>query len=112
MEAVSTSEMSVNFYQTIWCNIPEHSHEIKTMLSFCMKILVSEVCKTETVTLLAIYHIQNVKRKFSNFCLGYKLPVLFVTEMASVILTNSSCHIREKKRGKEHKPNNTLIQTL
>jgi hypothetical protein len=85
------------------------------MLSFCMKILVSEVCKTETVTLLAIYHIQHVKCKFSNFCLGYKLPMLFVTEMASVILTNSSCHIRVKKgggKGKEHKPNNTLIQTL
>jgi hypothetical protein len=26
MEAVSTSEMSVNFYQTTWRNIPEDSH--------------------------------------------------------------------------------------
>jgi hypothetical protein len=26
MEAVSTSEASVSFYQTIWCNIPENSH--------------------------------------------------------------------------------------
>jgi hypothetical protein len=26
MEALSTSEMSVNFYQTKWCNIPEDSH--------------------------------------------------------------------------------------
>jgi hypothetical protein len=25
-EAGSTSEMSVNFYQTTWCNIPEDSH--------------------------------------------------------------------------------------
>jgi hypothetical protein len=25
MEAVSTSETSVNFYQAIWCNIPEDS---------------------------------------------------------------------------------------
>jgi hypothetical protein len=23
MESVSTSEMSINFYQTTWCNIPE-----------------------------------------------------------------------------------------
>jgi hypothetical protein len=26
MEAVSTSEMSVSFYQAAWCNIPEDSH--------------------------------------------------------------------------------------
>jgi hypothetical protein len=26
MEAVSTSETSVNFYQTTWRNIPEDSH--------------------------------------------------------------------------------------
>jgi hypothetical protein len=26
MEAVSTSETSVNFYQTTWRNIPEESH--------------------------------------------------------------------------------------
>jgi hypothetical protein len=26
MEAASTCEMSVNFYQTTWCNIPEDSH--------------------------------------------------------------------------------------
>jgi hypothetical protein len=26
MEAASTSETSVNLYQTIWCNIPEDSH--------------------------------------------------------------------------------------
>jgi hypothetical protein len=26
MEAVNTFEMSVNFYQTTWCNIPEDSH--------------------------------------------------------------------------------------
>jgi hypothetical protein len=26
MEAASTPETSVNFYQTIWCNIPEDSH--------------------------------------------------------------------------------------
>jgi hypothetical protein len=26
MEAASTSEMSVNFYQTTWCNIPEDIH--------------------------------------------------------------------------------------
>jgi hypothetical protein len=26
MEAVSTSETSVNFYKTTWCNIPEDSH--------------------------------------------------------------------------------------
>jgi hypothetical protein len=25
-EAVSTSEMSVNFYETTWCNIPEDSN--------------------------------------------------------------------------------------
>jgi hypothetical protein len=25
-EAASTSEMSINFYQTAWCNIPEDSH--------------------------------------------------------------------------------------
>jgi hypothetical protein len=25
MEAASTSEMSVNFYHTTWCNIPEDS---------------------------------------------------------------------------------------
>jgi hypothetical protein len=26
MEAASTSETLVNFYQTTWCNIPEDSH--------------------------------------------------------------------------------------
>jgi hypothetical protein len=26
MKAVSTSEMSVNFYQITWCNIPDDSH--------------------------------------------------------------------------------------
>jgi hypothetical protein len=26
MEAVNTSETSINFYQTTWCNIPEDSH--------------------------------------------------------------------------------------
>jgi hypothetical protein len=26
MEAVGTSESSVNFYQTTWCNIPEDSN--------------------------------------------------------------------------------------
>jgi hypothetical protein len=26
MEAVSTSEVSVNFYETTWYNIPEDSH--------------------------------------------------------------------------------------
>jgi hypothetical protein len=26
MEATSTSETSVNFYQTTWCNNPEDSH--------------------------------------------------------------------------------------
>jgi hypothetical protein len=26
VEAASTSEMSVNFYQTTWCNNPEDSH--------------------------------------------------------------------------------------
>jgi hypothetical protein len=26
MEAASTSEMSVSFHQTTWCNIPEDSH--------------------------------------------------------------------------------------
>jgi hypothetical protein len=26
MEAVSTSEMLINIYQTTWCNIPEDSH--------------------------------------------------------------------------------------
>jgi hypothetical protein len=26
MEAVSTSETSVHFYQNTWCNIPEDSH--------------------------------------------------------------------------------------
>jgi hypothetical protein len=26
MEAASTSEMSVNIYQTTWCNMPEDSH--------------------------------------------------------------------------------------
>jgi hypothetical protein len=26
MEAAGTSEMPVNFYQTIWCNNPEDSH--------------------------------------------------------------------------------------
>jgi hypothetical protein len=31
MEAVSTSEMVVSFYQTIWCNIPEDSHLQETM---------------------------------------------------------------------------------
>jgi hypothetical protein len=30
MEAVSSSETSVNVYQTTWCNIPEDSH-IQTM---------------------------------------------------------------------------------
>jgi two-component sensor histidine kinase len=28
MEAVSTSEMSVNTYQSSWCIIPEDSHQI------------------------------------------------------------------------------------
>jgi hypothetical protein len=26
MEAISTSEMSLNLYQPTWCNIPEDSH--------------------------------------------------------------------------------------
>jgi hypothetical protein len=30
MEAVSTSEMSVNFYETARCNIPEESHLVLT----------------------------------------------------------------------------------
>jgi hypothetical protein len=36
-EAASPSEMSVNFYQTTWCNNPEDSH------------LQKAVCSTETL---------------------------------------------------------------
>jgi hypothetical protein len=34
MEAASTSETLVNFYQTTWCNIPEDSHLLKKQLFF------------------------------------------------------------------------------
>jgi hypothetical protein len=43
MEAASTSETSVNFYQTTWCNNPEdnhlHTHNafVKTALNACLK---------------------------------------------------------------------------
>jgi hypothetical protein len=34
MKAVSTSEMSFNFYETIWCNIPEESSESVDVMEF------------------------------------------------------------------------------
>jgi hypothetical protein len=41
MQAVSTSETSVNFYQTTWRNIPEDSHLLAKIMFLCyMKIFI------------------------------------------------------------------------
>jgi hypothetical protein len=36
MEAASSSETSVNVYQTTWCSIPEDSH-LHILVFFCVK---------------------------------------------------------------------------
>jgi hypothetical protein len=39
MEAASTSETLVNFYQTTWCNNPEDSHLLDIIKSLLLMIL-------------------------------------------------------------------------
>jgi hypothetical protein len=48
MEAVSTSEMSVSFYQTAWCSIPEDSHLECNMLCEFVILICQENCEEET----------------------------------------------------------------
>jgi hypothetical protein len=45
MEAVSTSETPVNFYQTTLCNIPENSHlQILTVLEETVLMILLHCC--------------------------------------------------------------------
>jgi hypothetical protein len=39
IEAVSTSEMSVNFYQTSWCNIPEGGRHLHTFSTSVVELI-------------------------------------------------------------------------
>jgi hypothetical protein len=48
MEAISTSEMSVNFYQSTWCNIPEdndlHTHCCENLKSHRENLIFRSAC--------------------------------------------------------------------
>jgi hypothetical protein len=49
MEAVSTSETTVNFYKNTWCNIPEdsylHTRHCKNLKSHLINLLTDRECE-------------------------------------------------------------------
>lgn len=77
-EAASTSEASVYFYQTMWCNISEHSH----LHTCCHDNFSFSSIKTESVQsgaesfLIACSNSQGITSLSWNLQVHYHVPIL------------------------------------